>query len=153
MIIVRQLMHKNCRNLHFLIEIFRYDFLIGISFGYCFQQGAQKFEVGKTYFWPSQDPYLNMGLQNFSKFEATSELGVAPWMTKHIDVRFFANARRVPRDDIGKKFFISSHQKWSKNLIFTKKVPKYWKIDKNIPKTPHELIFTPQKPSVSAIWT
>ena len=52
-----------------------------------------------------------------------------------------------------KKKFISGHRKWSKNLIFTKNVPKYWKNDKNIPKAPHELVFTPLKPSVSVIWT
>ena len=43
-------MHRKWRNLHSLLDIFRYDFQIDVFFGDCFQEGAQKFDLGKTYF-------------------------------------------------------------------------------------------------------
>ena len=54
-------MHKKCRNLHFWVDIFRYFFRLEVSFGNCFQEGAQKFEAGKTYFRSILYPYLREG--------------------------------------------------------------------------------------------
>ena len=59
--IVRVLMHKKSRNLHFWVDIFRYFFRLEVSFGDCFQEGAQKFEAGKTYFRSILYPYLREG--------------------------------------------------------------------------------------------